>query len=62
MPLGAMARRLRVPAKWLRDEAEAGRLPHLKAGNSLLFDAETVERLIINRLRDAAGKAVSHVR
>ncbi len=49
LPVGAMARRLRVPVKWLRDEAEAGRLPHLKAGRSLLFDPETVERALVKR-------------
>lgn len=52
--LGAMARRLRVPATWLRAEAEAGRIPHIRAGRALLFDAETVERLILERLRSAA--------
>lgn len=54
--LSAMARRVRVPAKWLRAEAEAGRIPHLKAGNVLLFDPETVERLIAERVRGADRK------
>jgi hypothetical protein len=51
MPLAAMARLLRVPARWLRAEAEAGRVPHLKAYNVLLFDPETVERLLLERAR-----------
>lgn len=46
-----MARRVRLPAKWLRDEADAGRIPHLKAGRSYLFDPQAVERVIANRLR-----------
>ncbi|MBX3410390.1 MAG: hypothetical protein KF859_10960 [Phycisphaeraceae bacterium] len=50
--LGAMARRLRVPAKWLRAEAEAGRIPHLRAGSALLFDPEVVERIVFDRLRE----------
>ena len=55
--LSVLARRLRVPVSWLREEAEAGRLPHLKAGRQILFDADTV----IGNLRErAAGKAVSH--
>lgn len=60
--LGAMARRLRVPATWLRLEAEAGRIPHLRAGSTLLFDPETVERTIRDRLREprANTKAVGH--
>lgn len=51
VPLGAMAARLRVPQKWLRGEAEAGRVPHLKAGQRLLFDPETVERVLLERAR-----------
>jgi len=54
-----MARRLFVPAKWLRDEAEASRLPHLKAGNVLLFNPEVVERVLIERASDAT-KEVPH--
>lgn len=46
-----MARLLRLQVAWLRAEAEAGRIPHLKAGNSLLFDAETVERVLLERAR-----------
>lgn len=51
--LGAMARRLRVPATWLRAEAEAGRIPHLRAGSALLFDPEVVERIVFDRLRES---------
>jgi hypothetical protein len=51
LPLGATARMLHVPAAWLRGEAEAGRLPHLKAGKALLFDSYLVERLLLERAR-----------
>lgn len=47
--LGVMARRLHVPVKWLRAEADAGRIPHLKAGRALVFEPETVERIIAER-------------
>jgi hypothetical protein len=47
-----MARRLRVPATWLRAEAEAGRIPHLRAGSALPFDPEVVERIVFDRLRE----------
>ncbi len=59
--LGAMARRLRVPATWIRAEAEAGRIPHLRAGSALLFDPEVVERILMDRLREspAPTKGVS---
>jgi hypothetical protein len=51
--LGAMARRLRIPATWLRAEAEAGRIPHLRAGSALLFDPEVVERIVFDRMRES---------
>lgn len=57
MYLGAMARRLRVPATWLRAEAEAGRIPHLRAGTALLFDPVVVERLIVARLNEMPAPA-----
>ena len=57
LPLSAMARRLRVPPKWLRTEAEAGRLPHLAAGGAILFDPETVERLLLERARGQVAEA-----
>jgi hypothetical protein len=49
LPLCAMARRLYVSNKWLRNEAEAGRIPHLKAGKALLFNPDVVERLLVKR-------------
>jgi hypothetical protein len=51
--LGELARLLHVPLAWLRAEAEAGRLPHLRAGKALLFDADLVERLLLERARQA---------
>jgi len=51
LPLGPMARLLGVTSRWLRAEAEAGRLPHLPAGNTILFDADLVERLLAERAR-----------
>lgn len=56
LTLGPMARRLRVPSSWLRSEAEAGRIPHLKAGKTLLFDAETVEGIVLERVRQAGAR------
>ena len=50
----AMARRLRVTLRWLRAEAEAGRLPCIRAEKQLLFDADVVERVLLER----AGKSV----
>jgi hypothetical protein len=47
--LSLLARRLRVPVRWLRTEAEAGRLPHIRAERQFLFDAETVEWRLLAR-------------
>ena len=52
-----MARRLRVPVRWLRGEAEAGRVPHVKAERVLLFDPDTVEAVLLERARDSKAEA-----
>lgn len=59
LPAGPTARRLRVTARWLRSEAEAGRIPHVKAERVLLFDPEAVERVLLERAQQpvAAGGA-----
>jgi excisionase family DNA binding protein len=49
--LAALARRLGVPATWLRKEADSGRLPCVKAGTQRLFDADAIERLLLERAR-----------
>ena len=51
LPVGPMARRLRVPVRWLRAEAESGRIPHVKAERVYLFDPDTVEGILLERAR-----------
>lgn len=48
----AMARRLSVSREWLRAEARNHRIPSLQAGDRFLFNAEAVERVLLER----AGK------
>lgn len=48
----AAARRLGVPARWLRAEAQAGRVPCLRAGTRFLFYIPTVERLLHKAARN----------
>jgi excisionase family DNA binding protein len=48
-PLHELARRLRVPARWLREEADAGRIPHVRAGAQRLFNIDVVERVLAQR-------------
>ena len=59
LPLGTMAARARVTQRWLRTEAEAGRIPCLNADNRLLFHAETVERLLLDRARRQGQEEVA---
>ena len=51
LPLGTMAVMVGVTHKWLRQEAEAGRIPCLNANGRLLFDEATVHRLLLDRAR-----------
>ena len=54
LQVGPTARRFRVPVRWLRAEAEAGRIPCVKAERVLLFDPEAVERILLERAQAAA--------
>ena len=62
IPLSRVARRLRVPVGWLRDEADAGRIPCLRAGRVYLCDPLAVETALLERARQPvseAGKTVT---
>jgi hypothetical protein len=56
LPLNVVARRLRVPVRWLHAEAEAGRIPHLKAGTAILCDVAAVEVVLLERARQPAKR------
>ena len=59
LPIRFVARRLRVTVGWLRDEATAGRIPHLNAGGRILMNPEAVERVLVARAKQegvAVGK------
>jgi hypothetical protein len=47
--LQQLSRLLRVPATWLKAEADASRLPCVRAGSQRLFNAEVVERILAER-------------
>lgn len=47
--LPRMSRRLGVAQQWLKEEADAGRVPCLKAGKRYLFDAVAVQGAIASR-------------
>jgi len=55
-----VARRLGVPAEWLRAEANAGRIPCLRAGRVLLFNVSAVEATLAERARRLSEKGAAH--
>jgi hypothetical protein len=59
LPLSIVARRLRVPVAWLKAEAGAGRIPHLRAGNRIVADLEAVQKVLADR---AQREGVTHGR
>lgn len=54
MPLGSMARYLGVKSNWLRGEAESGRVPNVRAGDTFLFNPAAVERVLQERANGGA--------
>ena len=60
LPLKRAAVRLGVPAAWLRAEADAGRIPHLRVGRRLLVNPQAIERVLLDRAQRAAGGGVNH--
>lgn len=51
LPLNRAARRLGVTARWLKAEADAGRIPHLRAESRYIFDMEAVARSLSEQIR-----------
>jgi len=57
--LRELSREIRVPATWLRGEADHGRLPHLRAGKGYLFDLESVREALRARAKMGGSPPVS---
>ncbi|HED53177.1 MAG TPA: hypothetical protein ENJ00_03130 [Phycisphaerales bacterium] len=51
VPLNIAARCLRIPARWLRDEIQAGRLPALQAGRVVLVHVPTLAEALAERAK-----------
>ena len=51
LPLGVIARKLRVGVFWLEGEAEAGRVPAYKAGKIWLGVLEDVEEALFKQVK-----------
>lgn len=57
-----MARKLRVTVRWLRGEADAGRVPALKAERRYLFNPDAVVRALAARARECDERDRREVR
>jgi len=49
MSAAAAANRLGLPKSWIKSEAEAGRIPFVRAGSRMLFSVAMVERALTER-------------
>jgi hypothetical protein len=58
LPLRRAAVRLGVLAAWLRAEANADRVPCLRAGRRLLVNPSAVERLLLDRAQQSGAAGV----
>lgn len=54
-----LAARLRLPAGWLWEEAEAGRIPSLVAGGKRRFSVEAVRRTLAERAAHPQSEPVA---
>jgi hypothetical protein len=52
--LSELARATRLPARWLQREADAGRLPCLRAGRRRMFDLAAVLAALAKRQQGEA--------
>ena len=53
--LPELAEILNLPKAWLRAEADAGRLPHLKIGYRYRFDPRAVQEVLAALARSSLG-------
>lgn len=49
LSLPELAKALNLPATWLKAEADAGRLPHLRVKNRYRFDHDAIVRILAER-------------
>jgi len=57
LSLPELAEAMKLPKGWLKAEADAGRIPHLKIGDRYRFDADAVEEVLLVRSRQAGEVA-----
>lgn len=55
VPIEVLARRLGLSRRWLHREAQAERIPSLRAGRRRLFNPEAVRRALAARAAETEG-------
>ena len=60
LTLPRAARACGVPAQWLKSEAEAGRVPCLKAGQRYLFNAVALQQALAVAAAKGRVEVASH--
>jgi excisionase family DNA binding protein len=51
--LPALAQALNLPESWIKGEADAGRIPHLRIGKRYRFSLEAVVRTLADRAAES---------
>jgi hypothetical protein len=59
VPVNLLAKRLRLPAWWLRRQAESGAVPAINAGGVWLADRDAVESTLVARAHGRADPATT---
>lgn len=57
LTLNQLSERTGLPAAWLRREADAGRLPCIRAGRLRMFDLDAVLKALAERQESGAAHA-----
>ncbi len=61
LSLPALAEALKLPERWIKAEADAGRIPHLRIGKRYRFNRESVVAVLAQRAAQS-GKGVDNGR
>jgi hypothetical protein len=61
LPLRRMAARLGVPSRWLREQAESGKVPGLQAGNRWLFAPDVAAAAVRSMAGDAMARLIVEI-
>jgi hypothetical protein len=60
LTLNRAAHRLGVSARWLKAEADAGRVPHLRAEKRYLFELSAASEAIASQILSKRPEEVAH--